>query len=156
MRRRLAALLCAAALAACARPAMPPRLAGLPRTQLWSGVRAARMVAQLHGRSVAPEASTVADYGRPGQLRVWLSRFPDGVEAQRVLARMVDGMTSDRTPFEEPRELDGAPGRWVTVGPGGHSLLWASGDRLYWLQGEPEAVMGAADELPPPSRGRLT
>lgn len=114
------------------------------------------MVAELHGRDVAPDDSTVADYGRSGQLRVWLSRFTDGVEAQKVLTRMVDGMRSGGTPFAEPREENGATGRWVTVGPGGHNLLWTSGRALYWLQGEPSAVMGAADELPPPSRGQLT
>ena len=156
MRRSIPALLFVAALAACARPAVPSRLAGLSRTQLWSGARAAGMVARLHGKSVSPESSTVADYGRPGQLRVWLSRFPDGVEAQRVLGRMVDGMSSGRTPFEQPHEQRESPGRWITVGPGGHSVLWASDRFVYWLQGEPDTVMKAADELPAPSRGQLT
>ncbi len=114
------------------------------------------MVAQLHGRSVAPESSTVADYGRSGQLRVWLSRFSDGVQAERVLARMVDGMSAGRTPFDKPREQTEAPGRWITVGAGGHNALWASGSLLFWLQGEPGAVMRAAEELPAPSRGQLT
>ena len=114
------------------------------------------MVAQLHGKDVAPADSTVADYGGAGQLRVWLSRYPDGVEAEKVLARMVSGMSSGRTPFAAPRAQGGAPGRWITVGPGGHSVLWASGRLVFWLQGEPEAVLRAADELPSPSRGTLT
>jgi len=113
------------------------------------------MMAELHGKSVAPNDSIVADYGRQGQLRVWLSRYPDGVEAERVLSLMVDGMSSGRTPFAQPRAQTGVPGRWVTVGPGGHSALWASGRLLFWLQGEPAAVMRAADELPPPSHGQL-
>ena len=156
MRRSAAALLCAVAFAACVRSPLPARLAGLHRTRVWSGARAATMVAQLHGRGVAPEDSTVADYGNAGQLRVWLSRFADGVEAERVLARMVDGMGTGRTPFAQPRVQHDAPGRWITVGPGGHSVLWASGRLLFWLQGEPDAVMRAADELPPPSRGQVT
>jgi len=114
------------------------------------------MMAQLHGKEVAPRDSTVADYGRAGQLRVWLSRYPDGIEAERVLARMVDGMGTGRTPFAMPRVQSTAPGRWITVGPGGHSVLWASGRLLFWLQGEPDVVMRAADELPAPSRGQLT
>ncbi len=114
------------------------------------------MAARLHGRDVAPADSTVAEYGQPGQLRVWLSRFPDGVEAERALERMVDGMGSGRTPFAVPRPESGGAGRWITVGPGGHSALWASGRLLFWLQGEPEAVMRAADELPPPSGGQIT
>jgi hypothetical protein len=132
------------------------RLAGLHRTHLWSGAQAARMMAKLHGKEVAPRDSTVADYGRDGQLRVWLSRYPDGVEAERVLARMVDGMRTGRTPFAAPRVQGGASGRWITVGPGGHSALWASGRLLFWLQGDPGAVMRAADELPTPSHSQLT
>ena len=155
MRRSAAALLCAVAFTACTRPTLPVRLAGLHRTNVWSGARAAKMVAQLHGKSVAPESSTVADYGRSGQLRVWLSRFADGVEAARVLARMVDGMSAGRTPFTQPRLQSDASGRWITVGPGGHSVLWASGHLLFWLQGEPDAVMRAAGELPAPTRGQL-
>ncbi len=114
------------------------------------------MVAQAHGRNVAPADSTVADYGRDGQLRVWLSRYPDGVEAENVLARMVAGMRSGRTPFATPRLQEGAQGRWITIGPGGHSVLWAAGAAVYWLQGQPEAVLRAAEELPEPSRGQLT
>ena len=114
------------------------------------------MMAQLHGKEVAPPDSTVADYGRDGQLRIWLARYPDGVEAEKALATMVEGMRTGRTPFTAPREQDSTPGRWITVGPGGHSLLWASGRSLFWLQGEPDAVMRAADELPAPSRGQLT
>lgn len=151
-----AALAVVAVVVACARPALPPRLAGLHRTRVWTGARAARMVADLHGRDVAPHESVVADYGPSGQLRVWLARYPDGVEAAEVLTRMVEGMRGGRTPFSEPHQLPNAPGRWVTVGPGGHSVIWASGPLLYWLQGEPETVLRAADELPPPSRGQLT
>jgi len=132
------------------------RLAGLRRSHIWSGAQAVRMMAQLHGKEVAPSDSTVADYGRDGQLRVWLARYPDGDEAEKVLAKMVDGMRTGRTPFASPRVQGSNPRRWITVGPGGHSVLWASGRLLFWLQGEPDAVMRAADELPAPSRGQLT
>ncbi len=157
MRRSvLAAVVCATVAASCLRAGLPMRLVGLHRTHIWSGARAVRMMAQLHGKEVAPPDSTVADYGRDGQLRVWLSRYPDGVEAEKVLARMVDGMRTGRTPFAAPRVQGSSPGRWITVGPGGHSVLWASGRLLFWLQGEPDAVMRAADELPAPSHGQLT
>ncbi len=150
------ALACVAVLAACARPGLPPRLAGLRRAHVWTGARAARMMAGLHGKDVAPADATVADYGGAGQLRVWLARYPDGVEAEKVLARMVSGMSAGRTPFAPPRVQTGTPGRWITVGPGGHSALWASGRLLFWLQGEPEAVIRAAAELPAPSVVQVT
>ncbi len=156
MRRSLAAAFAAAVvLAACGRTAVPVRLAGLHRVHVWTGARAARMVAELHGAGVAPRDSTVADYGAPGQLRIWISRYPDEVHAMEVLVRMVEGMRTGRSPFATPQQLQGPPGRWLTVGPGGHNVLWTSGPTVYWLQGDPNAVLRAADELPPPTRGQL-
>ncbi len=156
MRRSLAALFAAGVLlAACGRTAVPVRLAGLHRVRVWTGAGAARLVAELHGAEVAPRDSTVADYGAPGQLRIWISRYPDEVHAMEVLARMVEGMRTGRSPFSTPQQLPGSPGRWLTVGPGGHNVLWTSGAAVYWLQGEPDAVLRAADELPRPTRGQL-
>jgi hypothetical protein len=149
------ALAAALLLAACGRVPVPVHLAGLHRVRVWTGAGAARMVAGLHGAAVAPRDSTVADYGAPGQLRIWISRYPDEVHAMEVLARMVEGMRTGRSPFATPQQLQGPPGRWLTVGPGGHNVLWTSGPTVYWLQGEPDAVLRAADELPPPTRGQL-
>jgi hypothetical protein len=143
------------ALVACARSPLPVRLAGLHRTRVWTGSRAARLIAGMHGEDVAPRASMVADYGASGELRVYLSVFANGPEAARVLARMLDGMRSGGTPFTPPQP-DGTSGRWVTFGLGSHHLLWVSEGRLYWLQGIPEAVRNAAAELPPPSPGVWT
>ena len=142
-------------LAACGQTRVPVRLAGLHRVHVWTGARAVRMMAELHGADVAPRDSAVADYGAPGQLRMWTSRYPDEVHATVALTRMVEGMRAGHSRFSTPRPLEGAPGRWLTVGPGGHNVLWASGPTVYWLQGEPDAVLRAADELPPPSRGQL-
>ena len=160
MRRSLAAALAVAlagavVLGACGRLAVPVRLAGLHRSRVWTGERAARMAAELHGAAVAPRDTTVAEYGRPGQLRMWVSRYPDEVHAMEAFARMFEGLRSGRTPFAVPRQLQQLPGRWFTVGPDGHNLLWTSGAAVYWLQGEPDAILRAAEELPPPTRGQL-
>jgi hypothetical protein len=142
--------------AACARPLLPVRLAGLHRTRVWTGERATRLIAQLHGRQVTRGDSIVADYGARGELRVYLSHFPDDAEAVRVLGSMIGAMRSGTTPFTPPHQDAGDSGRWLTFGPGGHHELWVSQGRLYWLQGSPEAVQQAAAELPPPVAGSWT
>ena len=157
MRRSVTIALAVATLvAACARPLLPVRLAGLHRTRVWSGERATRLIAQLHGRQVAPGASIVADYGAKGELRVYLSAYLDDAEAVRVLGTMIGAMRSGTTPFTPPRQDAGGSGRWLTFGPGGHHELWVSQGRLYWLQGSPDAVKQAAAELPPPVAGSWT
>ncbi len=122
---------------------------------MWTGESAARLIAKMHGRDVAPRSSVVAEYGREGELRVFLSVYPNAEEAGRVLARMLDAMRSGGTPFTPPR-ADGDSGRWATFGPGGHHMLWVSHRRLYWLQGLPEAVEQAATELPAATAGVWT
>jgi hypothetical protein len=151
-----AGLAAAMVAAACARAPLPVRLAGLHRTRVWTGERASRIITQLHGRQVAPRDSIVADYGAKGQLRVYLSYYPDDAEAVRVLGRMIGVMRSGTTPFTPPRQDTSGAGRWLTFGPGGHHELWVSQGRLYWLQGSPDAVQQAAAELPPPVAGSWT
>jgi hypothetical protein len=157
VRRSLVALLAVVTvLAACARSPLPTRLAGLRRTRVWSGERAARMIARLHGKRVAPASSFVADYGTGGELRVYLASFTDAAEASRTLERMLAGMSSGSSPFSSPRPERGGSGRWLAFGPGGHNELWVSDGRLYWLQGLPAAVQDAAAELPAPVAGIWT
>jgi hypothetical protein len=142
--------------AACGRAPLPARLGGLARTKVWQGERAARLVEELHGKAVAPVSSAVAEYGRAGELRLYLSSFPDGAEANRTLAAMLVRLESGETPFMPPRELRDQPGRWFTVGPGGHHALWAAGSSVYWLTGDPLHLQRAAAELPSPPTGAWT
>jgi len=141
---------------ACSRIAVPRRLAGLHRTRVWTGASAARLVARLHDRGVAPTTSAVADYGPGNELRLYLSTFPDTGAAMAAFDAMVLGIRTGRTPFTAIREDLELPGRWVTYGPGGHHMLWVSDRRLYWLQGEPDTVRRAASELPAPLTGTWT
>lgn len=154
--RRAAALTLAVTLLGCGVAPLPTRLGGLRRVRVWTGQRAARMVTQLHGRQVTAADSTIAQYGRTGELRVWLTRYPDGIKAAAGLKAMLAGLRSGRTPFARPQELPDQPGRWFTVGPGGHHALWVSGSVLYWVEGQPERVQRAVEELPAPSTGLWT
>ena len=139
----------------CTRPQLPLRLAGMRRTRVWTGARATRMIADMHGKQAAPRTTMVADYGTGSELRVYLSLYPDDAAAFRVLERMITGMRSGTTPFTTPRQ-EGSSGRWLTFGPGGHHELWVSRGRLYWLQGSPDIIQRAAAELPHPSPGTWT
>jgi len=140
----------------CTRPAVPPRLGGLSRSKVLTGARAARAIDALHGSDVAPQRSFVADYGRRGELRLYVSFFAGPAGAQRALSAMLAGLRGGRTPFRSPRRDNQRPDRWFTVGPGGHHVVWVSGSSVYWLAGFPGLLDRAMDELPPPSRGEWT
>ncbi len=143
-------------LVACSRGPLPSRLCGMARSKVWRGEPAARLVAGMHGKDVAPVSSTVADYGHAGQIRVYLSRFHDAGKARRALDAMLARLGAGDTPFTPPRELAEHPGKWVTVGPGGHHAVWVSGDSLYWVTADPDHIEEAMAELPAASTGIWT
>jgi hypothetical protein len=141
---------------ACAKPAVPTRLGGLVRSKVLTGGRAARKIAALHGREVAPRTSVVAEYGRSGALHLYVSEFAGPAAAQRAMTAMLAGLHSGRLSFHAPQRDDLRPDRWFTVGPGGHHVLWVSGSRVYWLAGYPGLFDGAMAQLPAPSHGEWT
>jgi len=126
----------------------PERLAGLPRTRLEQGDAARQAIGHLHGKDVAPVQSAVAMYGEGGPLVLFASRFADAPTAARTLRTMLDRMSPGGTPFSPPVPNPARPGTWLTVGPGGHHALWAAGDAVYWLQGDPATLDTARRELP--------
>lgn len=151
--RSVAAAALTLALLGCGMAPLPSHLGGLRRARVWTGQRAANMVARLHGRQVTAGNSTVAEYGRRGELRVWLTRYPDAAKASTGLKAMLARLRGGGTPFARPLEPPDQPGRWFTVGPGGHHALWVAGSALYWVEGNPARVERALSELPLPSSG---
>ena len=141
---------------ACAKPAVPVRLGGLVRSKVLTGERAAKAIGTLHGLDVAPERSFVVDYGRRGELRLYVSHFAGAAGAQRALSAMLAGLQGGATPFRPPRRDRRWPDRWFTVGPGGHHAVWVSGASVYWLTGAPARLERAMDELPAPAHGEWT
>ncbi len=148
-------MLVAACAAACGQSPLPPRLGGLPRNRMWTGERAERLARQMFGRDLEPRDSIVAEYGRPGQLRVWLARFEDGVRAHQAVAAALDQVRESASPFSRPREESGRPGRWVFVGRGGHHAVWVSHRSVYWVIGDPTRLAVIMGELPPPAGGTV-
>lgn len=145
-----ALLLLVTGLPACrsSRPATltPPRLAGLPCTRVEEGETARRSIGALHGKEVAPLASAIADYGE-GRLILYASRFDGPGAAEAALASMLQRLGAGTTPFAAPVAHPSRAGIWLTKGPGGHHALFSRGDRLLWLQGEPQLVDRACGEL---------
>jgi hypothetical protein len=141
---------------ACSRVPTPPHLAGLHRTAVVTGARAERLATWMHPATVAPLSTTIADYGRRGELRLYLSTFPNQESAFRAFDAMIQGIRAGDTAFRVLREDPALPGRWVTYGPGGHHMIWVSRRQLFWLQGDPETVERAAAELPAPLIGSWT
>ena len=157
--RRLAragALTSLALVMGCTRVLVPPHLGGLVRQGVVVGEHAAKMIAAMHGKSVAPRDSAIAEYGTRGELRLYLSRYRDHDEAREVLARMVNRMASGATRFSPPSSPGAMQGRYLTFGPGGHNVLWVAGSTLYWLQGGAGDIEHALPELPAPAAGMWT
>lgn len=114
------------------------------------------MMAELHGRPVAPRSSLVAHYGRRNEVRLWLSRYADPAEARRVVDAMVAGIQRGGTPFHPPWSDGEVRGRWLTYGAGSHHALWAAGSTVYWLEAEPAILFEALGQLPKPAGGVWT
>jgi hypothetical protein len=153
----LTAMLLATAVLACGRAPLPPRLGGLPRTRMWTGARADNLTRHLPMKEFQPRESTVAEYGAPGQLRVLLARYRDGVEAHRALALILEHLSRSESRFSPPRERRDSPGHWYTVAPDGrHEVGWVSDGTLFWVMGEPRAVERAMTRLPRATHGELT
>lgn len=143
----LLALLPVLACSAEPRVLTPSQLAGLSRSRLEQGDSARQAIGHLHGKDVAPLESAVAVYGEDGRLVLFASRFTDPSTAERTLRTMLERMAPGGTPFAPPIADPARPGTWLTVGPGGHHALWAAGDVVYWLQGDPAALDAARREL---------
>ncbi|MCU0222722.1 MAG: hypothetical protein MUF27_01340 [Acidobacteria bacterium] len=144
-------LLAVLSLPACAAPPReltPAQLAGRPRTRLEQGDAARQAIGHLHGKDVAPVESAVASYGADGRLVLFASRFADAPAAEQTLRAMLGRMAPGGTPFSPPVADPARPGTWLCVGPGGHHALWAAGDVVFWVQGDPAGVAAGRGELP--------
>lgn len=147
----VALLVCLVPALACSGPPReltPAQLGGLPRTRLEQGEAAQQAIGHLHGKAVAPLESAVATYGEGGRVVLYASRYPDASAAARTLRTMLDRMAQGGTPFSPPVADPARAGRWLTVGPGGHHALWATGDLVCWLQGDPGTIDAARHEWP--------
>lgn len=136
---------------ACAAPTVPGRLAGLPRTKLIGGTRAVQLMSTIHGGRFRPPRAVVAEYGS-GKLLLYVAFFHSPEHARQALERMLI-MLEKNLEFSPPRALEPGIMRWLTVGPGGHHLFWRSASQVFWLAGEPEAVLSAFKRLPSPPKG---
>lgn len=127
-------------------PLTPDALAGRARTNLIEGAAAQNAVGHLHGKSVAPVDSAVAEYDG-GALVLYVSRYADEAGARAAFDAMLTAMRAGRGPFAVPTPWPGREGAWFTTGLGAHHALWRSDRAVCWLQGDPALVSRGASEL---------
>lgn len=151
MRRVLWPFVVLLLVASCGKPEVPHSLAGLTRSKVLVGQRAAELLRQMHQGRFQPPNAVVAEYGK-GRLSLYLAFFPSPTEATAALQAMTKAMARNAS-FSPPRPQRENPQRFLTVGPGGHHLFWRAANKVYWLAGEPQRVFAAAEELPSPAPG---
>ncbi len=127
----------------------PPTLGDLPLREVVRGEGALAEIERLHGEEFRLREALVARYGDPrGQAVLWVARTPVSLVAERMVEEMQRGIGAGGTPFTPlaPR----AVGAWVlyeALGPGGHHVYWAAGDRVYWLQADEAFFEPALEDL---------
>lgn len=135
---------------------LPAALDGLPLVQIVGGARAARAVARLHDREVAPDASWIGRYGADDEYAVvYASRYRDAAEADRQLRRMGERIGAGSGPFGHHRTLTVA-GRTVhgVLSPGTVNYFFVRGTDLLWMALPPARARAALADglaLPPDS-----
>jgi hypothetical protein len=147
--RRASAIVVVAGLllAGCgAPPAIPPALAGLPRTHALQGSEALREIARLHGRSIRARDGFVAHYEQDGAVAMlYVSTAHLEPIARWQLSRMVDGIQRGRSNAEgqfshlRAREREGLT-LYSALGLGQVHYFYRSAGTIVWLAADPQVA----------------
>jgi len=127
------------ALLGCSAPAhleSPEKIGGKERTKIISGAKAARVVDKLHGLSVAPDASIIAEYGRENKDVLYISRYSNRQEANESLDLMVGKIAAaEKGPFHHLMQIRKYKDKaYMTLGMGAIHYIYVSENFLLWLQ----------------------
>jgi hypothetical protein len=127
------------ALLGCSAPAhleSPEKIGGKERTKIISGVKAVRVVDKLHGLSVAPDASIIAEYGRENKDVLYISRYSNRQEANESLDLMVGKIAAaEKGPFFHLLQIRKYKNKvYMTFGMGAIHYIYLSDKSILWLQ----------------------
>jgi hypothetical protein len=127
------------ALLGCSAPAhleSPEKIGGKERTKIISGVKAVRVVDKLHGLSVAPDASIIAEYGRENKDVLYISRYSNRQEANESLDLMVGKIAAaEKGPFFHLLQIKKYKNKvYMTFGMGAIHYIYLSDKSILWLQ----------------------
>ena len=132
-------LLFSLALLGCSAPTnleTPERIGGKERTKIISGAKAATVVDKLHGLSVAPDASIIAEYGQENKDVLYISRYSNRNEANESLNLMVGKIAAaEKGPFHHLMQIRKYKDKvYMTLGMGAIHYIYLSDKSVLWLQ----------------------
>jgi hypothetical protein len=145
----LTAVGCGERLPSAAGTPLPQTIDGLPLVQLVSGTRAARAVARLHDRDVAPDASWIGRYALDREEAVvYASRYRTGDAAQGQLDAMAARIGTGTPQFGHHRAFDVA-GRAVhaALSPGAIHYFFVRETDLLWMSIRPARARAALADV---------
>jgi len=128
---------------------LPQTIDGLPLVQLVSGARAARAVARLHDRDVAPDASWIGRYALDrDEAIIYASRYRTGDDALRQLDAMAARIGTGTPQFGHHRSFDVA-GRPVhaALSPGTIHYFFVRDADLLWMSIPPARARAALADV---------
>ncbi|MEJ2637254.1 MAG: hypothetical protein P8184_18455 [Calditrichia bacterium] len=129
---------------------IPRTLAGLPLRETVTGGNAVSMIAEMHGKPVAPKESAVAHYGEKSgtTATLYLSRYATAAAARSMLAEMSERIGGGGSVFRHHRkfEVNGRPVEMV-LGLGQVHFFFAKDRILCWLAADVRHAAPALAQL---------
>jgi hypothetical protein len=132
-------LLFSLALLGCTAPTSletPEKIGEKELTKIISGKKAASFVNRLHGLSVAPVASVIAEYGRGTKDVLYISRYTNQEDAHQSLGLMVGKIAAaEKGPFFHLMQIRKYKNKvYMTLGMGAIHYIYLSNNSILWLQ----------------------
>ena len=115
----------------------PEKIGEKERLRLITGEQAVRVVNQMHGQSVATDASVIAEYGKSEKKDVlYVSRYTAAEAAQKAYDLMIEKMAAaPKSPFYHLMPVEKYQKKvYMTLGMGAVHYIYRSGSLLLWFQ----------------------
>jgi hypothetical protein len=136
---RILVVLFSLALLGCSAPThleTPEKVGEKERSKIISRKKAARVVNRLHGLSVAPDASIIVEYGREKKDVLYISRYRNQDDANKILHLMVGKIASaEKGPFHHLMQIRKYKDKvYMTLGMGAIHYIYLSNNSILWFQ----------------------
>ncbi len=127
------------ALLGCSAPShleTPEKVGEKERTKIISGEKAAHVVNRMHGLSVAPDASVIVEYGQGKKDVLYISRYRNQDDANKILHLMVGKIASaEEGPFFHLMQIRKYKDKvYMTLGMGAIHYIYLSDNSILWFQ----------------------
>ena len=114
----------------------PEKMGEKERTKIISGEKAARVVNKMHSLTVAPDSSIIVEYGRGKKDVLYISRYSNQIEANKILDLMVGKIAAaEKGPFFHLMQIRKYKDKvYMTLGMGAIHYIYLSDKSILWLQ----------------------